>query len=157
MRQFPIVSMALWLFALGTGGLFFWGSSYMAADMTTRSFNAEATQQQISASTPRPSPANALPSLTAIDFDPSRSVAVSAARTTPAVEEAAVSAPAMPRLVVNASALNLRARPDSKSQRLATLNSGEEVELVASEGQWSQVRSSGGVTGWAFSRYLSEH
>jgi len=61
-----------------------------------------------------------------------------------------------PKAVVNnpGKYLNLRAKPDSASNRLAQMPRGATVEVLAQEPDWWQVRY-GGRIGWAFAQYLS--
>lgn len=150
MHRFPIVSMALWLFVLGTGALFFWGSGQMAAD-----FTSQAMRRDTAVPVSRPAPAPALPKLTAIDFDPSRAAIVGVAAAEPDEPAAPLPVPTTQKLVVSATSLNIRMQPNSKSGKVAALRQGEQVDLLTTEGKWSQVRTATGATGWAFTQYLS--
>ncbi|MDB6454609.1 SH3 domain-containing protein [Falsirhodobacter sp. 20TX0035] len=72
---------------------------------------------------------------------------------------AAVQAPAtvLPTAVVTAAALNLRAGPSTGSEALDKLSHGEEVTVVSTKGQWTQIRLEGsGGEGWVASEYLAE-
>lgn len=56
--------------------------------------------------------------------------------------------------VTSADGLNLRAQPVSGSV-LKTLAYGAELTLLGKQGDWSQVRTSDGSTGWVASAYVS--
>lgn len=57
---------------------------------------------------------------------------------------------------VNAGALNVRAGPSSASEQLAALPMGTDVEILGTEGKWSEVATADGLRGWAFTKYLSQ-
>ena len=56
---------------------------------------------------------------------------------------------------VTASRLNMRGGPGTGHPVLATLDRGTQVEVIAENGSWVQVRT-GGRTGWMASKLLSE-
>ena len=51
--------------------------------------------------------------------------------------------------------LGVYAEENSQGQRLATLHSGTQVETLAQNGEFSQVRLSDGTTGWVKSAFLT--
>lgn len=61
----------------------------------------------------------------------------------------------MKQIVVsdNGNPVNLRAKKDTQSARLAKVPVGEEVEVFGTEGLWSRVRWNG-ITGWMMTEYL---
>lgn len=50
--------------------------------------------------------------------------------------------------------LNLRARPDSDSQRIATIDPGTIVDILTEDQGWYQIRT-GGRIGWVDGKYLT--
>ena len=62
---------------------------------------------------------------------------------------------AMKQVVVsdNGNPVNLRAKKDMKSARLAKVPVGEEVEVFGTEGLWSRIKWNG-ITGWMMTEYL---
>lgn len=63
--------------------------------------------------------------------------------------------PAAEKWYVTAGALNVRAGPSSATEQLAALPMGTEVEILSTEGKWSEVAAADGLRGWAFTKYLS--
>lgn len=55
---------------------------------------------------------------------------------------------------VGNTAVNLRAGPSKTATRLATLEPGQELRVVGRSGNWVQVVTGSGDTGWVFGRYL---
>ncbi len=49
----------------------------------------------------------------------------------------------------------LRIAPDSKRKIVAILSDGARVELIRTDGDWANVRTSSGREGWILKRYLS--
>ena len=151
MRRFPIVSLALWAFVLGGCALLLWGSSQMSSDLSSRALRRDPV---VAAAGAAPLPAQ-LPDLSAIDFDavrtlPPRAVRGEADASTPGEAEAGR------QLVVVPEALNVRTQPNNKAERVAAVKQGERVDVLSTEGKWSQTRTASGATGWAFTQYLAE-
>jgi uncharacterized protein YgiM (DUF1202 family) len=63
--------------------------------------------------------------------------------------------PSVDQWYVTAGALNVRTEPTSSSQQLAALPMGTPVEVLGTQGKWSEIATTDGLTGWAFSKYLS--
>jgi uncharacterized protein YgiM (DUF1202 family) len=59
------------------------------------------------------------------------------------------------RLIVTSEALNVREGPSARANVLGRLLQGESVEVAGREGDWVQVATSNGVTGWASADYLA--
>jgi uncharacterized protein YgiM (DUF1202 family) len=81
------------------------------------------------------------------------------ARVSLSVQPLATIAPPEPvaeKWYVNAGALNVRAGPSSSSGQLAALPMGTEVEIIGTEGKWSEIATADGLQGWAFTKYLSQ-
>ncbi|QHV01523.1 SH3 domain-containing protein [Synechocystis sp. CACIAM 05] len=52
--------------------------------------------------------------------------------------------------------LNVRTGPDRESDSLATINYNDEVVVLATQGEWSKLRLSGGTEGWVRSGNLEK-
>lgn len=63
--------------------------------------------------------------------------------------------PPVEKWYVTAGALNVRAEPTSSSQQLSALPMGTPVEVLGTEGKWTEIATAGGLKGWAFTKYLS--
>jgi len=59
-------------------------------------------------------------------------------------------------LFVTAEALNLRAGPSSGSEVRARLLQGQKVQVAGNQGGWLEVTTPDGLSGWAYSQYLSQ-
>lgn len=57
-------------------------------------------------------------------------------------------------IVTSSGGLNVRSEPASKSARVGVLDGGEAVAVIEERGKWVHVRSSSGVSGWVFAKYL---
>ncbi|MDP4095031.1 MAG: SH3 domain-containing protein [Bacillota bacterium] len=57
--------------------------------------------------------------------------------------------------VVNASALNVRATPDTTAAILAKALKGETVTVISNSGDWTKIKTSKGITGWVLGQYLT--
>ena len=53
----------------------------------------------------------------------------------------------------NGGYINLRAKTNTKSDRLAKIQPGQKVEVLGTDGEWTKVRW-GGLTGWIMSEFL---
>ena len=58
-------------------------------------------------------------------------------------------------LFVVTSGVNVRAGSSKNAERLASLDAGVEVAVVARDGNWAQVARDGIVVGWVYDRYLA--
>jgi len=58
---------------------------------------------------------------------------------------------------VTASILNLRRSAGTSSDIIGKLNKGEKVSIIGGSGNWKNVRTSGGITGWVYHEYLSTY
>ncbi len=91
-----------------------------------------------------------------------RSFLISAAATAGAAQAAATAGAAQAggvTLVVNApshGALNLRSGPGTAHPILMQMYNDDWVDVLASSGNWREVRHQSGVVGWAHGRYLVE-
>lgn len=61
---------------------------------------------------------------------------------------------ATPHHVVKAKAANLRRSPNDKSPRVARMEYGDVLRTVSRRGDWIQVRTTSGRTGWVASRLV---
>jgi SH3 domain protein len=52
-------------------------------------------------------------------------------------------------------AVSLRSSPNVRSKLLAELRSGAKLDLLKEEGDWTQVRTAEGKTGWIMKRYVT--
>ncbi|RUT34845.1 SH3 domain-containing protein [Arsenicitalea aurantiaca] len=66
-----------------------------------------------------------------------------------------VAEPEPERLVVAADVLNMRDGASSGSAVVDRLAGGTAVELVGTEGEWRQVRTAAGTTGWVHANFVS--
>jgi uncharacterized protein YgiM (DUF1202 family) len=109
----------------------------------------------------RPSYAMPLPERKGADFNiarvtaavvkaPPATVMAAAATTDADVEPAANARPH----TITASSLNVRSRPGNGGQTIFSLPRGSVVTVADVDGNWLQVTSPDGRSGWAFSRYL---
>jgi hypothetical protein len=67
----------------------------------------------------------------------------------------AIKSMAAPAYVSDELVLGVYAEENSQGQRLATLHSGTQVETLAQNGEFSQVRLADGTTGWVKSAFLT--
>jgi uncharacterized protein YgiM (DUF1202 family) len=86
-------------------------------------------------------------------------VALAAARA-PVVEPPAFVPPApepadISKASVTAAALNVRSGPSTSAQPLGRLTKGTIVELRSSQGQWREIATADGVSGWVYGDYLA--
>ena len=51
--------------------------------------------------------------------------------------------------------ITLRTGPSLQNKILTFLQSGQRLEIIQKDDQWSQVRTSGGTEGWVLNRYLT--
>lgn len=58
-------------------------------------------------------------------------------------------------VLVKANSLSLREKPNTSAKRLQRLPTHTPVEVKVRKGDWTQIRTSTGKTGWVLSRYLS--
>ena len=59
------------------------------------------------------------------------------------------------RVVTNINALNMRSSPAIEADNIVgRLQPGQQVHVLAREGEWQQVRSENGLIGWSHSDYL---
>jgi len=58
---------------------------------------------------------------------------------------------------VTAGILNLRNSASTSSEIIGKLKKGEKVSIIGSTGNWKNVRTSGGITGWVYHEYLSTY
>ncbi|MBI1784175.1 SH3 domain-containing protein [Candidatus Sumerlaeota bacterium] len=59
------------------------------------------------------------------------------------------------QLLVKANTLSLREKADSKATVIESLVTCDAVEVKARQGDWAQVLSKGGNTGWVLAKYLT--
>jgi uncharacterized protein YgiM (DUF1202 family) len=78
-----------------------------------------------------------------------------AALLTPALALASVDAGAATAYVTDQLVLGVYSQQNQQGQYLTTLHSGASVEVLASNGDFSQVRLSDGAIGWVKSTYLT--
>jgi uncharacterized protein YgiM (DUF1202 family) len=116
-----------------------------------------------------------LPQLTASDFDIARAVPVvvtgkaeprttsAGSATDPVTHTAALpetdlaapgDTPAAGQAVVTADAVNVRSGPSKRSTKLATIRSGQVVDLLESDGGWSHIVADDGTSGWIATKFL---
>ena len=156
---------------IGTAILVLGGSAHFFADQTTRHITALPSQAKIAASIP--GYLAPIPELSARDLDASRIVpavvAGNAQPTTPpdgardaaqhAVALAQPSEPETTRAIRETmrvvTAVNVRSGPSKSNAKIAVLSAGEEVEIIGTRKGWVHFRSSGGVTGWVYGRFLA--
>ena len=67
----------------------------------------------------------------------------------------AIKSVAAPAYVSDELVLGVYAEENSQGQRLATLHSGTQLETLAQNGEFTQVRLSDGTTGWVKSAFLT--
>jgi hypothetical protein len=67
----------------------------------------------------------------------------------------ALNAHAEPMYVVETLIVNLNSEPDGSGARVASIRSGDKVEMIERQGDQSRVRLSSGAEGWVRSSYLT--
>jgi uncharacterized protein YgiM (DUF1202 family) len=124
--------------------------------------SAEATQPTVvpRATVKRPSylaPIAEIPAGTISAIQPLPLLRASVAVAAPEPEQPVDAAAGQPAMLwrVDASSLNVRGAPSSKSARVATLRRGEPVTVVEQSGSWARIEMVGGAEGWVFAKYLS--
>lgn len=60
-----------------------------------------------------------------------------------------------PKAKVNTAALNIRSEPDVNSSLLGKIYSGTVVYVLASDGEWVNIKTPTGVTGWVMGIYIT--
>ncbi|MDO5146200.1 MAG: SH3 domain-containing protein [Eubacteriales bacterium] len=66
------------------------------------------------------------------------------------------SSPQEPSSFINSTEVNLRAEANGYCQILTVLEQGEEVRLLSTSGNWTQVRREDGTCGYVYSIYVGE-
>lgn len=61
----------------------------------------------------------------------------------------------LPKGKVNASALNVRSEPSTSSTILAKVYIGEVVSVLSGQGDWFNIKTSAGITGWVKAQYVT--
>lgn len=75
---------------------------------------------------------------------------------TPAAPAAAATAPAATRYVIEQLVVSVNSAADRSGTRIATLRSGDKVELLERSGEAAHVRLANGRDGWVPASYLSD-
>jgi uncharacterized protein YgiM (DUF1202 family) len=57
---------------------------------------------------------------------------------------------------VTAAALNVRSAPSNAGQPIGRLPFGTEVVVASTDGNWLEISTEAGVSGWVFGKYLSQ-
>jgi uncharacterized protein YgiM (DUF1202 family) len=63
--------------------------------------------------------------------------------------------PEVEKWYVTAEALNVRTAPSNAGQPIGRLLFGAEVVVANTDGNWLEISTEAGVSGWVFSKYLS--
>ncbi len=58
--------------------------------------------------------------------------------------------------VASVTEISLRTGPSVENKIIAMLKTGEKLEIVEYQKDWSQVRTAGGKSGWVLSRYITQ-
>lgn len=101
-----------------------------------------------------------LPKFTAADFNIARIIPVVAAGKPEPVTTAAVSAAQQsPRATsitatVTADAVNVRSGPSKTAPKTFVVRQGDAVEIIETRQGWSRITTSGGDSGWMWSKFL---
>lgn len=57
-------------------------------------------------------------------------------------------------IVISEKSVNMRSEPDTKSAVVADIERGVVMTKLVTKGKWTQVRHSGGTTGWIFNTLI---
>ena len=70
------------------------------------------------------------------------------------VEDEAVVTPTI-GIVCNCERLNVRKQPSTDSNILCVINEGDELQVVAENGEWVNVCTSAGIEGYCMSKFVA--